>query len=189
MSYVESGYVEEGYFEGDVSLDADSVLAKKVNFVVDKKNTSDTSIKALLLSKVGENYEDDVNIIFGKSLKLATKEGGLFKVTEIVGGISQEQLDAIDAKIPTAQSILSAITPSLPTAQSIKSLLLSDEGFMSSIAQMTLENMSVSLVAQNGTEIASSLIYDEEKNAYVLDYDTSLLDGTEYTIELTLSGN
>lgn len=183
-AYVESGYVEAGYVDGDsVIYDPSLASRKKINFVIDNQGLSDENINALLLSKHGETYVDDVNIIFGSSLKVAERVGGVFLIKEIVGGISQAQLDAIDAKIPKA----SDFEAMLPTVEDIKAQLLADTGFIGSISGSVLSNISVNLVAQNGDVITSSLTYNEENSSYVLDYDTSLLDGTEYTIELKLN--
>jgi hypothetical protein len=163
------GYVEDGYVDGDaVIYDPSLASKKKVNFVIDNQGLSDENISALLLAKHGDTYVDDVNIIFGNSIKVAEKVGGLFSIKEIVGGISQTDLDAIYSAIPTAQS------------------LVSNSDFITNVATSVMSMMAVNIVAQNGSAITSSLVYDDDRNAYVLDYDTSLLDGTNYTIVLKL---
>jgi len=177
--YVDSDYVKSDYIEGDIIIDLTTAISKKINFVIDNQGLDVANINTLLLDKVGVNYEDSVSIIFGSSLKVAEKINGTFTIKDVIGGISQEELSAIN------QSILE-VKNSIPTLDSIKTFLMNDNTFMNDIKSSVLDSLNVKLVAVNGDEIASSLVFDEANNKYVLDYDTALLDGVDYTIELSL---
>lgn len=186
MPYVESGYVENGYVEGDEILDTQiSSTSKKINFVIDNVGLDDAGINALLLEKVGDGYAEQVNIIFGSSLRVAQTEKGLFGIKSIVGGISQGELDAINGSFEEVRASVEEVRNAFDVEE-FKSSILSDTTFMDSLKQNVLNSMSVNIVAQNGQLITSALSYDDNRSAYVLDYDTSLLDGTNYTIEIAI---
>jgi len=174
-TYVTDGYVEHGYVEGDIDLS--SAAKKKINFVVDNKNLGESDLKNLLLSSFGEEYENDVNVVFGSSLVIVEKQDGVTVMKEVAGQMKQEDIDAIDEKIYSVDEKIDNLSISL----------LQDFDFINNVSKLVLENINVSLIAKNGDEIATGLIFDNTKNAYVLDYDTSLLDGTDYTIEMKLS--
>jgi hypothetical protein len=180
MSYIENGYIDSGYFEGEMS-----VLRKKVHFVINANGYEDTDVHALLLQQVGAKYEDEISIIFGDSLKLAKKSNGVFSIRNVVGGISEAELEAIREDIPTIDQIISSLN--LPSASDVLAQLAEDNAFMTSLREQVLSGISFNLVAANGDIITSGLTYDDAKNAYVLDYDTSLLNDTDYTIELVLA--
>ena len=105
-----------------------------------------------------------------------------FKVESIAGGISEEIVNLISKEIETTNVTLEEVQNSIPTANTIASEIVNTPELMQSIAGA----IAISLVASNGDEITSNMIFDTENNKYVLDYDTSLLDGTDYTIELKL---
>jgi len=62
--------------------------------------------------------------------------------------------------------------------------LLADTNFVNQITSVIVPKIQLKLIASTGAEITSGLTYDTAKDSYVLDYDTSLLDGTNYTIEM-----
>lgn len=165
-------YYADDYYEEDIVFDPLLATKKKINFIIDNQNLSDENINELLLAKYGADYTNNVNVILGSSLKVAEQVDDIFSVKEVVGGISQEQLDVISAQIPTITSI--------------KEMILQDDDFMGAIKTSVASAMKINIVAQNGTTIASDLIFDETENKYVLNYDTTQLDGTDYTIELNL---
>jgi len=177
--YVEAGYVEAGYVVGD-SVDLSTAVIKKVNFVVDNKGLSDTDLDSLLIANVGETYKDDVNVILGNSLRVGEKIADVFTIKEVAGQLKQSDLDAINNSIANVQS-------QIPTSSEVANALLTDTNFTNTISTNVLNSISVNLVAANGDIITTGLTYDAVKDAYVLDYDTSLLDGTDYTIEIKLS--
>jgi len=187
--YVEAGYVESGYVEGDINLS--SAAKKKINFVVDNKNLGESDLKNLLSSSFGEEYENDVNVVFGSSLVVVEKQNGVTVMKEVAGQMKQEDIDAIDEKInlidKKLSSSINSLSESIPSETDIKSSLLSDADFITSITSKVLQKIKVSIIALNGDEIVTNLTYNANKNAYVLDYDTSLLDGTDYTIELKIT--
>jgi len=180
--YVKSGYVESGYVEGDIDLS--SSTKKKINFVVDNQNLGESDLKSLLLSSFGEEYENDVNVVFGSSLVVVEKRDGVTVMKEVAGQMKQEDIDTIDEKIDSVNERVTVVDEKI---DNLSISLLQDFDFINSISKLVLENINVSLIAKNGDEIATGLIFDNTKNAYVLDYDTSLLDGTDYTIEMKLS--
>ncbi len=188
-NYVVNGYVEGGYVEGGIDLS--SATNKKINFVIDNQNLGEKDLKNLLLSNFGESYENDVNVVFGSSLVVVEKQNGVTVMKEVAGQMKQEDLDAIDEKISSVEkklsSGISSLSESIPSETDIKSSLLSDADFITSITSKVLQKIQVSIIALNGDEIVTNLTYNANKNAYVLDYDTSLLDGTDYTIELKIT--
>lgn len=98
-----------------------------------------------------------------------------FTIEKMIGGVkSEEVMNIVNSNL------------TIPTATEIATSIKNDAEFIASVKSSVLSSMNISLVAQDGTAITSNLVYDEPNNKYVLDYDTSLLDGTDYTIELSL---
>lgn len=166
MQYVDNDYIESGHFDG---IEALTYERKKIGFVVDTSASSPSAVVELLQRVRGEGYEDEINIVFGQDVKIAHKVGGAFIVSSIASAISEA----------TEQRIASLESASLDM-ELIASNLLSNQSFLNAIAQ----RMSVSIVGQSGIEVISSLVFNADTNSYVLNYDTSLLDGSDYTIEL-----
>ena len=191
-NYVEVGYVETDYIEGG-AVDISTAMKKKINFIVDNQNLSDIDLNSLLLAQVGENYKNEISIIFGADLKIAEKKAELFAISKVAGGISKEVVDLINekitdinAQIEIVSSRVEEVANSIPTVSTIVNSISSNNTLISTIANAVIGKMSVDIVAANGDVITSDLIYDDTKHSYVLDYDTSLLDGTNYTIELKI---
>jgi len=115
------------------------------------------------------------------------KDTTYITLKNIAGYLQEEDLkniyDAIDTKMKDVDNTIKNLTNSALT----KDELLNDDNFINSILSKFMDAIKIQLVAKNGDIISNNLIYDENKQAFVLDYDTSLLDGTDYTIELKLS--
>ena len=124
-------------------------------------------------------------------------------IKKVSGGISKEVIDLINgniedtnSKIEDTNSKINTVSkrveevansiPTVPATEEIANSIISNETLLASLSSAVMEKINVSLIAKNGDEITSNLVYDEDKKAYILDYDTSLLDGTDYTIELKL---
>jgi hypothetical protein len=180
--YVASGYVATGYVVGDsVSYDPNTAVStnKKINFIVDNQGYDDANILLLLEDKVGGSYENDVNIVFGESLKIVEKKNGSFTFKEVAGGITDDELASINSEIQEAKDL----------ATSANVNMLTDNSFLLLLANEVAKKLSLSLVGATGTIIESSLTFNTETSSYVFDYDTSLLDGTDYTIALKVIDN
>ena len=182
-AYVKSGYVKIGYIEGDV--DFASIQKKKINFVVDNKELSDSVITEIMSQKF-DGYEDEVTVILGGSLKVAEKIDGAFSIKEVAGRMKDEDIEEIVNLIPTSDDNAEALLQMSSFIDSVASAIAANSSFARSVANLVLQDISVKIVAMNGDEIASSLVFDSETNSYKLDYDTSLLDGTDYEIRLSV---
>jgi len=173
MPYIKAGYTDINYFEGDIVP-----TNKKVNFVVDNQGLEEVALNKLLLDTYGKSYQDSINIIFGDELKIGQSETGEFSIKKMVGGINANEVISIvknNFKIP-----------SIPTVKDLVTEILKEGSLLSSLKSSILSSLNVNIVAKDGTLITSKLVYDDAKHKYILDYDTSLLDGTDYTIELSL---
>lgn len=168
MQYVDTDYIESGHFE---SIEIAGFENRRIGFVVDKRGLSEFEIIELLKQSRGEAYADEVNIIFGSDVKIAHRVDGAFRVSSIAGVVS----DTIEQRISTLENASVDV-------DSIKASLLSSSDFLNAIAS----RFTVNIVVPSGATITPTLVFDEAKNAYVLDYDTSMLDGTDYTIEFKL---
>ncbi len=182
--YVESGYVESGYVDGDV--DFDSIKTKKVHFVVDNQGLSSSSIQNILEKKIGESYKDNITVILGDSLKVAEKINDEFEVKEIAGRLKEADIDKIASRIPTTEETADSLLQMEDFIFSIARTIASERSFIDNVADLILGRLNVRIVAKNGDELASSLVYDSDTNSYKLDYDTSLLDGTDYEIIINI---
>ena len=130
-----------------------------------------------------------------------------FSISKIAGGISKEVVDLINGKIDNTNSKIDNTNTSINAIsqrveqlavdipneikndfapEEITNSIISNETLLASLSNAVMEKIRLAIVAKNGDEITSNLTYDEERNAYVLDYDTSLLDGTDYSIEFKI---
>lgn len=179
--YVESGYVESGYVVGaGAPIDLSTAYSKKLNFIVDNHGLDDESLKAIMLQEVGENYENEVVVVFGADLKIAEKVNNVFSVSKVAGGMSEDVVNLINKKITDVEK-------SIQSASNLVLEIRNTPALLSKLASSIMGKMQVNLVASQGDTITSNLIYNDDTHSYILDYDTTLLDGTDYTIEMKLA--
>lgn len=165
----------DGYREGDFysQIDLTNSAIKNINFVVDKQENDSNSILSYLQNKYNETQKDEIYMFMSPNgMSIYDVNDGFYDCFDIKSGAN---IEYVDERIAELQS-------SIPTVNEI----IEDDDNLNLIAEAVVQKIKLSLIAQNGDEIVSGLTYDETKNAYVLDYDTSLLDGTDYTIELKL---
>ena len=167
-NYIENGYFEQGYIDDDSALgfeDFDSIARKDINFFIDNVGIDSDGISAILEHKLGADYQSEVSLFFGDDIKISSRVNGVFK-TRIVSS-------ANNLNNPSNENIGEQLIENYNFLQNVSNNILSNEGFIEAVAENVLGRIEVKFIVVGSDEavIQSSLIYDEEKGAYVVDID------------------
>ncbi len=87
---------------------------------------------------------------------------------------------------PVVKAVTNDSTFTSTINQEVLKALTSDPSNLTSIANAVMKMIQIQLVAKNGTVITTGLTYDKTTGSYVLNYDTSKLNNTDYTINMKI---
>lgn len=171
--YVESGYVESGYIEGDIP----PIIVRK------------SDLHFIINSTLNGLYE--IGLFFDKQKSDGVLKDGVYIVYGNDGIYSYEVSNGeyVGKRMTDSSSIDEAQIRSIIDDELIKKVDLVADALKNSVEfkQSIASSLVLKIVLQNGDEIPASFVYDEQNNKYVLNYDTSALDGTDYQIVLEVN--
>ena len=180
MPYYSDGYAQVGYVEGSGL----SVIEKtqELSFVVNKSNVGINSVENFILKLVGTKSKLFVSInrygIYLHDVKNSNIE------TIEVSSSAEVDYNVIKNTLENDSIFLSNLKNSIKDdlKQQIVSELLNNTQFKQEI----VSSIDIKILTQTGQEIPLNLVWDANTSSYTIDYDTSNLDGTNYTINITV---
>lgn len=196
-NYIADGYVANGYVKG--GLDVSEATKEPLNFVVINETVSQAEIITFIKEKYPNTYDKSITVVFTDKILVAQMIKGVFDISPLSGQLSTQDIQNIISQVPDnllkdssfISSLVSQITSDAgflsAITSDVQSAITSDASIMTAIAQSVMKMIQIQIIAKNGTLITTGLTYDKTTNSYVLNYDTSKLDGTGYTINMKLS--
>jgi len=196
-NYVANGYVANGYVKGGLNI----ANAKKepIQFIVINEKVSDNEILSFIQKEYPDSYDKSITVVFTDKILIAQMVKGVFTINALSGQLSTQDIQNIIDQVPDnllnnsnfISSLISDISTNTVFTDAmnkyVSNSIISDTSVMTSIAQSVMKMIQINIIAKNGTVITTGLTYDKATNSYVLNYDTSKLDGTGYTINMKLS--
>ena len=206
-----SEYVRTG-FNAVLSGGAMPPKKEKINFIVNTTKRSYDDVFDMIASLDTQESEEKFLVFGEKATYLATKYVDSPPVLEEISNKTEINYDEIAKIVSSNETLLSNVASAAKDrltsddnfknniSTQAKNNLIADDDFKTSVAssvaqailadtefkKSVVSSMSMNIVTQTGEEIPIEFTWDETKNAFTMNYDTSNLDGTNYTIELTV---